>query len=209
MHPFQQDDISVDHLQFAGDGDWEAVEIVEPGNIAQLLALTEWLENAPRDLAAEALFLDNNRELDGFFGVRTNEPASSERTLAWTQFALQALESLKAPFKSLTGNCLKALGFPPTIPQAAPSFEIGIFNFWNSAEPIKLGTTPIETLEQLLKENRGPKWLREGHQAPICFEYVWHQPTHIWVARNASSKSGDRYFLDLDLVKKIYSSTHE
>ncbi|MBD2099954.1 hypothetical protein [Leptolyngbya sp. FACHB-261] len=203
-YPFASSLLSVNHLQFAQNGAWEKVQTVYPGSFEDLYDLSNWLDNAARDVAVETLFMDETSELSGFFGVRTKDFPSAGRTLMWMRLATLAATRNKKPFSELISLCLRTLNLPPTLPDTKPVFEMGIFNFWNTSDPLILGNSPLEKLTELMATQAGPSWLRDGHEAPICLEYVWHDPAHIWISRNISVKLNGRYFVDIEKIKRTY-----
>lgn len=204
MYPFADFVQTVDHLQFAQNGIWERVQTVYPDSFEDLYNLSNWLNLAARDVAVELLFLDHASELAGFFGVRTIDIPSPSRTLMWMRLATLAATSKYKPFSELTSLCLEALNFPPMLPDKQPGFELGVFNFWKTAKPLTLGNSPLEQLTTLMATQAGPAWLHTGHKSPICLEYVWHVPAHIWIARNISTRSQGRYFVDMTKAERIY-----
>lgn len=205
VHPFVSSVLDVDHLQFAQNGVWEDVQTVFPNSFEDLYNLATWLDGAARDVAVETLFLDEKSELSGFFGVRTQDYPNAGRTLMWIRLASLAASGKRRPFTELMSLCLTALNLSPVWPNhVEPTFELGVFNFWNTAGPVVLGKVPVEKLTELIASQTGPLWLYEGHQAPICLEYVWQIPTHLWISRNISTKSGDLYFVDMEKVIEVY-----
>ena len=204
VHPFVSSVLDVDRLQFAQNGVWEDVQTVLPNRFEDLYSLMTWLDGAARDVAVEALFVDTTSELFGFFGVRTQDFPNAERTLMWMRLATLVASGQRRPFTELMSLCLAALNLPPVLPDIEPTFELGVFNFWNTAGPVILGTSPVENLTELIATQEGPSWLYKGHQAPICLEYVWQVPTHLWISRNVSTKSGELYFLDMAKIKGVY-----
>lgn len=206
VHPFSSSTVTVDHLQFAQNGVWEDVKTVYPDNFRDLYNLSTWLAEAARDIAVEAIFMDETSEIHGFFGVRTKDMANAGRTLMWIRLATLAAAQESIPFSELMNLCLTALNFPPSLPDTAPTFELGIFNFWNTAVPVMLGNSPLKKLIEIMANQNGPSWLYEGHEAPICLEYVWQIPTHMWISRNISTKSNGRYFVDTDKFRSVCHS---
>ena len=206
VHPFSSSTVTVDHLQFAQNGVWEDVKTVYPDNFSDLYDLSTWLAEAARDIAVEAIFMDETSEIHGFFGVRTKDLANASRTLMWIRLATLAAQKESRSFSELMMLCLTALGFSPSLPDIEPTFELGVFNFWNTAVPVILGGSPLEKLIELTANQNGPSWLYEGHEAPICLEYVWQVPTHIWISRNISTQSNGRYFVDTEKVRNVYHS---
>ncbi len=207
MYPFKFETVSIDSVQFAADGKWEEVQTVHPGNPDDLATLSSWLDRVSEDVAAEVLFVDDQGELDGFFGVRTIAPTGPDRSCSWVNFTKQATETSELQFSELVARCLPTLGFPTTIPNSELTYEIGVFNYWNSATPLLLGTTPLDSINDYRQDDQSPSWLNQGHLAPICLEYVWHDPAHIWVSRAISRKRDDRYFVDMALVEKTLFET--
>lgn len=69
---------------------------------------------------------------------------------------------------------------------------------------MKLGNSPLEEIKKLMATQSAPSWLQDGHEAPMCLEYVWHEPAHIWISKNVSVKLNDRYFVDLARVENTY-----
>lgn len=203
-HPFVSSTLAVDHLQFAQNGIWEEVRTVYPNNFSDLYSLSNWLDVAARDVAVETLFVDTTSELLGFFGVRTKDLPSAARTLMWLRLATLATSEKSRPFSELMSLCFTALNLPPMLPNVEPAFELGVFNFWNTAVPVMLGKSPVEKLTELIAKQHGSSWLYKGHKAPICLEYVWQVPTHIWISRNISTQSNDLYFIDMEKVKRVY-----
>lgn len=203
-HPFFSSTLAVNHLQFAQNGVWEEVQTVYPNRFEDLYDLFDWLDRAARDVAVETLFVDKMSELFGFFGVRTKDLPSAYRTLMWMRLATLAASEKSRPFNELVSLCLTALNLPPALPDIDPTFELGVFNFWNTAVPVILGKSPVEKLTELITNQHGPSWLYEGHKAPICLEYVWQLPTHIWISRNISTESNGLYFIDMEKVKRVY-----
>lgn len=203
-HPFVSSTLAIDHLQFAQNGVWEEVQTVYPNSFEDLYNLSDWLNRAGRDIAVETLFLDERSELFGFFGVRTKDFPSADRTLMWMRLATSTASEKSRPFSELMSLCLTALELPSALPDIEPTFELGVFNFWNTAVPVILGKSPVGKLTELIAKQRGPSWLYEGHKAPICLEYVWQVPTHLWISRNISTKSNGLYFIDMEKVKRIY-----
>jgi hypothetical protein len=149
------------------------------------------------------LFLNKNNELVGFFGLRSNKVSSAERTSSWLEFAKKALNTRNLPFTELVRNTLPTLGFAPIMPDSKLTFEMGVFNFWKSATPMLLGSSPLLEIKKQQDENSAPKWFSEGHEAPICFEYVWYDPTHIWVSQIVSNKVNNKHFIDIKLVENL------
>ncbi|MEL6382833.1 MAG: hypothetical protein AAFQ89_10240, partial [Cyanobacteria bacterium J06626_18] len=170
MYPFISDEVLVDRVQFASNDIWEDVQVVHPGNFKDLYLLSVWLDCAPRDIAAEALFTDDRESLTGFLGIRAKDLPNAQRTLLWMRLTMQTLREEKIPFTQLVNIFLKSLEFSPAELTLEPTFEMGVFNFWKTAEPLLLGTSPLETLTELLKSEKGPDWLFHGHEAPICLE---------------------------------------
>ena len=201
--PFSTSSLTIAHLQFAQNGIWEQVETVRPNCFADLHQLSHWLDQAARDVAVEALFMNEAEELTGFVGVRTQDLPSDRRTLMWLRLAALIATTEPKSLDELLSQCLGALQLPTALPATAPTFEMGIFNFWNTAEPLRFKDSPLAELTALLVTGTGPAWLKQGHIAPICLEYVWHQPTHIWLSRNVSTQSEGRYFVDLEQVKGL------
>lgn len=202
-YPFASSILTVDRVQFAQNGVWEEVQTVYPDSFEDLYNLSNWLERAPHDIAMETLFMDE-LELRGFFGIRIKEPPSAIRTLLWMRLITLAATKKPRPFEQLVSLCLETLGLPPSLPKTRPTFEMGVFNFWNTANPLELGYFPLEELKKHIATRSTPSWLQDGHKAPICLEYVWHEPAHIWISRNVSVKSNGRYFLDMVRVENIY-----
>ena len=205
-YPFLSSVLTVDRLQFAQNGIWEKVQVVYPDSFADLYNLSNWLDRAARDVAVEALFMDKTAELSSFFGVRTKDLPSASRTLMWMRLATLVATRNSKPLSELIGLCLRTLNLPSTLPNIKPVFEMGIFNFWNTAEPWILGDSPLEKLKESIATQTGPFWLQNGHEAPICLEYVWYIPAHIWISWNISTKSNGRYFVDLEKVEAVYYS---
>lgn len=203
LYPFASSILTVDRIQFAQNGVWEEVQTVYPDSFKDLYNLSNWLDSAPRDIAMETLFM-NESELCGFFGIRIKEPPSAIRTLSWMRLVTLAAIKKPRPFEELVSLCLETLGLPPDLPKTQPTFEMGVFNFWNTADPLKLKYSPLEELEKLIGIESPPSWLQNGHEAPICLEYVWREPAHIWISRNVSVKSNGRYFLDMARVENVY-----
>ncbi|VEP17284.1 hypothetical protein H1P_580031 [Hyella patelloides LEGE 07179] len=203
-YPFVSSVVTVDHLQFAQNGIWEQVQTVYPDRFEDIYNLSNWLDRAPRDIAMEMLFMDEKLELSGFFGVRTKDLPSANRTLLWMRLATLVATKDNKPFSELVSLCLETLKLPSMLPKTKPVFEMGIFNFWNTAEPLKLGDSPFEEIKKLMALKTGSSWLYDGHEAPICFEYVWYLPAHIWISRNISVKSNNRYFIDMARFKRTY-----
>ena len=139
----------------------------------------------------------NESELSGFFGVRTKDLPSASRTLLWMRLAMVAATKNSQPFNELVSLCLGTLELSSTLPDTKPIFEMGIFNVWNTAVPLRLGDSPLERLKELTALQTGPSWLYNGHEAPICLEYVWYVPAHMWVSRNISVKLNGRYFMEV------------
>ena len=205
-HPFVSSVLTVDHLQFAQNGVWEEVQTVYPNNFEVLYNLSNWLDRADRDVAVETLFVDTPSELSGFFGVRARDFQNAGRTLMWMRLATLAASGKSRPFNELMSLCLTALNLPPSLPDAEPTFELGVFNFWNTAIPIKLGKSPVEKLSEIMTKQSAPSWLYKGHKAPICLEYVWQVPAHIWISRNISTKSDDLYFIGMEKIRRVFYS---
>lgn len=132
-YPFASSVQTADCLQFAQNGVWEEVQTVYPGSFEDLYNLSNWLELAGRDIAMETLFMDGS-ELSGFFGVRTKDLPSCVRTLSWMRLATLAASKKPRPFNELVSLCLGTLGLPSEFPhpQTKPTFEMGVFNFWNT-----------------------------------------------------------------------------
>lgn len=205
-YPFKNSTVLVSHVQFASNGEWENVQTVHFGNFQELNDLSSWLDQAPRDVAAEILFEDDRGELIGFFGIRTNDIKGPQRTLAWMKFVMSALKAKKVFFPDLIENCLQELGFPPSIPSSELTFEMGIFNYWNTADPLLLGSSPLDEIDRLQKDNKLPAWFSDGHEAQICLEYVWYDPTHIWISQVVSDKRDGKHYKNLKEVKQLVSS---
>lgn len=203
VYPFASSVLTVDRIQFAQNGVWEEVQTVYLDSFEDLYNLSNWLELAPRDIAMETLFIEES-ELYGFFGIRTKELPSAIRTLSWMRLVTLAATKNPRPFNQLVSLCLETLGLPPDLPKTQPTFEMGVFNYWNTANPLELGYFPLEELNKLIATKSAPSWLQDGHEAPICLEYVWHKPAHIWISRNVSVKSNGRYFVDMARVENIY-----
>ena len=151
------------------------------------------------------LFMDETSELSGFFGVRTKESPSAIRTLSWMRLAMLAASNDPIPFNELVSLCLVTLGLPSKLPKSKPTFEIGIFNYWSTANPLVLGDSPLKEIEELTATQSAPSWLQNGHEAPICLEYVWYKPAHIWISQNISFKSDGRYFVDMAKLERNLS----
>ena len=203
-YPFASSVVTVDRIQFAQNGVWEEVQTVYPDSFKDLYNLSNWLERAPCDIAMETLFMEETSELSGFFGVRTKDSPSAIRTLSWMRLATLAASKNPRPFNELVSLCLGTLELPSKLPKSKPTFEMGVFNFWNTANPLILGYSPLEELKKLIATKSALLWLQNGHESPICLEYVWHQPAHIWISRNISVKSNGRYFVNLTRVENIY-----
>ncbi len=203
MYPFKDEVVIIDHVQFAADGNWEDVQIVRRNDPTELDDLSDWLGQAADDVAAEVLFLNEHHEISGFFGVRQQSLSGKDRTRSWLNFTEKALSASKIYFKDLVKNTLPTLGFPSHIPKSELTFEMGIFNFWKSAEPMLLGTTPLATIEDMCQKNSAPVWFSEGHDAPICLEYVWYDPAHIWVSQIVSDKVDNKHHVDMKKVKNL------
>lgn len=208
MHPFVSSTLTVDRLQFAQNGVWEDVQTVYPDSFEELYKLSHWLEQAARDVAVELLFVHETSELFGFLGVRIHDLPSPSRTLMWTRLAMLAVTEEDKPFSELMSLCLTELGLPSILPDIEPTFELGVFNCWKTAVPVMLGDSPIENLTELMATQSGPSWLYKGHKAPICLEYVWQVPAHIWISRNISTQSNGLYFVDMEKLKKVFYGQH-
>ena len=52
-YPFASSVLKVDRLQFAQNGFWEQAQTVYPNSFKDLYNLSNWLEQAPRDIAVE------------------------------------------------------------------------------------------------------------------------------------------------------------
>ena len=206
IYPFSSSTLTVDHLQFAQNGLWEKVRTVYPNNFGDLYELSDWLDKAARDVAVEALFIDSESELSGFFGIRTRDLPSANRTLMWMRLATLVATKESQSFSNLIRLCLTALHLSPELPDVEPTFELGVFNAWNTATPVLLGSSPLEKLTELLETQTGPSWLDKGHRAPICLEYVWFVPTHLWIAKNISTKLNNLYFVDMEKVRHVLSN---
>ena len=149
--------LTVDSLQFAQNGVWEDVQTLFPNRFDDLYRLSAWLNQAARDVAVEALFVTPEDELKGFLGIRVHDAPSAERTLMWLRLAILLASEAVRPFDQLLDLSLTMLGFPSTLPNTAPTFEMGVFNFWQSATPLLSGHDPHSLFHNLCLWDKSPR----------------------------------------------------
>ncbi|MEB8388768.1 hypothetical protein OO012_16185 [Rhodobacteraceae bacterium KMM 6894] len=187
MKLLQTTDLVTTRLQFAAADVWENA-------VSKDEATANWIENAGRNIAIEAVYTDTLGALAGFIGFRRVIEDPKERCTFWRNVLLQkSPHQAESPAKQ-AAVWLEILKQPQALEMPPNTIELGVFNCWKSAGTI------TQTSEKWVppRDFAAPDWLHEGAEAPICREYVWAVVDGFWVADAISKKVNGRHFLDAD-----------
>lgn len=176
-------------VQLASDGHWEDAVPIERTDPR---ALRRWLTESGSNVAIESVYCNASGSLHGFFGFRRIIKDAEERASFW-EGMLKAADPYqsRAPGEQLAA-WLGLLGVPSVLEATPAGTELGVFNQWLSAGPVKLPGTRLNEADIV----SGPDWLRIGATAPICRERFWLAPERVWVAETLTFFEGGRYRVD-------------
>jgi len=174
MNWLDNEDLARSSIQLASDGRWEDAVAVERTDHE---ALDRWLAKSGPNIAIESIYCDSSGSLKGFFGFRRIIESSEQRLSIWQ-------------------GVIGLLGAPHLLNSAPNGIELGVFNQWLSAAPIKLHKNRLD----LADVNFGPGWIRDGATAPICREHYWMVSELFWIGEVVSSEANGRHWIDPSLL---------
>lgn len=176
-------------VQLASDGRWEdavSIERTDP------CALRRWLADSGSNVAIESVYCNASGSLQGFFGFRRIFEDAEERASFWEGTVKATEEYQSLPPGEQLAAWLGLFGVPSMLEAKPAGTQLGVFNQWLSAGPVKLPGTRLNKADIV----SGPDWLRTGATAPICRERYWLAPERVWVAETLTFYDGARYRVD-------------